>query len=294
MFLLMMVGYAIAKLGMVSREAFGQLNKAAYYFLFSAITFRSVYNGDLSKFTSPAVVIFCVVGILLEYFVGDKLAYRIDNTGKRHAVISQVFFRTNTLLLGIPLASALYEDYTVMVIVFAIVIPLFSAMSVMAFEKDRHGGKVNLKIALKNPILISTLAGLAFNILHIPIPTFVNSALGTMSTMGSGLAMVIVGSNFNLSGLKSHRGLVFAMCALRLVLLPGIFVTAALLLGFRDIEILSVLVVFGSAMATASYVMARELGGDADFAGEMVVFSHLFGFLTLFIWIFVLKTIGAM
>jgi len=278
----------------VSREAFGQLNRAVFYFFLTALTFNSVYTGDLSNISSPAPAIFCAAGAFIAYFLGTLLGRLIDKEGSKRSVITVSCFRTNTMIMGIPMAKMLFDDISPMVVVFAVVVPIYNAMTVPAFESGKIKGKKLLFAMVTNPIFISTLAGLAFNLLRIPLPKFVLSAVGTMATIGSGMAMVTLGASLSFAGFRESRMQIAVVCLMRLVLLPGAALALAAALGFRGVEIFAVLIAFGSAAATMTYTMAREMGGDADFAGEVVLFTHLFGFVTLFLWIFLLKTLNLM
>ena len=45
-------------------------------------------------------------------------------------------------------------------------------------------------------------------------------------------------------------------------------------------------------VATASFSMAQNMGGDGDLAGELVVSSTIISIVTLFLWIFLMSSLG--
>ena len=49
---------------------------------------------------------------------------------------------------------------------------------------------------------------------------------------------------------------------------------------------------YGSPVASASAVMAEEMGGDAEQARQYVVWTSAFSMITLFLWIFLLRAAG--
>lgn len=66
-------------------------------------------------------------------------------------------------------------------------------------------------------------------------------------------------------------------------------------LGFFAVTpaVLSALVgMYGSPVASASAVMAEEMGGDAELARQYVVWTSAFSMITLFLWIFLLRAAG--
>lgn len=42
---------------------------------------------------------------------------------------------------------------------------------------------------------------------------------------------------------------------------------------------------FASPTAVFSYTMSQQIGGDADLAGQIVIFSAVLSMITLFLWI---------
>ena len=69
-------------------------------------------------------------------------------------------------------------------------------------------------------------------------------------------------------------------------------VPIAVLLGFRDANLLSLMIVFASPTAVNSYTMAAAYGHDPELAGQLVVMTSIFSMLSVFGWIFILQTMG--
>ena len=57
-------------------------------------------------------------------------------------------------------------------------------------------------------------------------------------------------------------------------------------------EIAVVVAIFGSPLAVSSIVMANEMGGDGHLDGQIVVWSSIFGMLSLFVLISILRSRG--
>ena len=54
---------------------------------------------------------------------------------------------------------------------------------------------------------------------------------------------------------------------------------------------ITLLPLFGSPVATSSFAMAQQMGGDSDLAGQLVVYTSIFSIFTMFLWIVVLKSL---
>ena len=73
---------------------------------------------------------------------------------------------------------------------------------------------------------------------------------------------------------------------------PAIMLTAAAFCGFRGIEFVSLIVVFATPCAVASYAMAQQMGSDGPLAGNCVIITSALSCITIFGWIFASKMLG--
>jgi predicted permease len=78
----------------------------------------------------------------------------------------------------------------------------------------------------------------------------------------------------------------------KLIVIPAVMLAGAVLLGFRGIELISLLPVFCAPTAVVSFTMAEQMGGDCDLAGHIVVFSTIASAFTLVGWIFLMRQLA--
>ena len=72
----------------------------------------------------------------------------------------------------------------------------------------------------------------------------------------------------------------------------GLGLANCILLGFRDVELVTLIAIFASPSAVSSFPMAQQMDSDAELAGDAVVFSSMFSCFTIFLWIFAAKSLG--
>ena len=63
-------------------------------------------------------------------------------------------------------------------------------------------------------------------------------------------------------------------------------------MGFRDIELASVLIMFSAPTAVSSFTMAEQMGADSELAGQLVVFTTAISIVTIFLWVLLIKQLG--
>ena len=296
-FLSIAAGYAARQFGAVREEDIPRMNAVAFRFFLSCMCFYNVYASDLSSALRPRLIAFTVPGVLIAY--GLSLAYGILFVPRpeQRGVMIQGLFRSNYTILGLPLAAGLFGsgEIGVAAVTSAIVVPIFNSLSVITLEVcsgKKPGIRRLLLSVAKNPLILGTAAGLLTLALGIRLPAPVEKAVQMMSQAASPLMLFLLGAFFRFRGLKAHWRQLLAVCFGRLVLIPAIAMSAAAALGFRGIELITLLTVFASSTAVASFPMAQQQGGDAALAGDIVVATSVCASVTLFLWCFLFKSLN--
>ena len=115
-----------------------------------------------------------------------------------------------------------------------------------------------------------------------------------MAEAATPLALVLMGASMNFGRLRGARRSLAVCTAVRLLIAPALFLSLGTALGFRDIALCAVMLVFATPVAVNSYTMALQMDADADLAGGIVLLTTGLSCLTLFLWILLLKTLGLM
>jgi predicted permease len=101
-----------------------------------------------------------------------------------------------------------------------------------------------------------------------------------------------MGAAFNWSEAKSGMGPAFAASFMKLIGLCTLFLPVAVLLGFREAELIAILVMLGSSTTVSSYVMARNMGHSGVLSSSIVAITTLGSAFSLTFWLYVLKTLA--
>lgn len=293
-FSMLAVGYLAKRCGVVSEEIVPQLNRLCFSTLLSLYMFSSVYSSDFSRAFSPALVLFLVVQTLFLFAIGFLIVSQTVRNHHRCGAYLQAIFRSNIAIIGIALAQTLTDEAGVasMTIVITVMVPIYNILAVIALESFR-GTQISirhtLKSILKNELIIGSLMGLLFSLLHIRLPSAIESAINSLGKAGTVLALVTLGISFDFSSLKKNRHQIALLSSLRLIIIPMISVLVAVLLGFRHNDLAIIMLTAASPMASTAFSIARIYDSDYELTGQVVVTTSLFCSLTFFLWIFSLK-----
>ena len=297
MCLVMALGYGTRRLGWIRREEISAINKIAFRIFLPCLLYYNVYCSDLSGSFDPLLMAYAVGGVLLTF--GLSLGYTLltEKLPERRGVMIQGMFRSNYVIMGIPVAAALLgaDQLGTVSILIAVVVPLFNMLSVVVLEVFRGQKPKPLHILgqiAKNPLVIGSVLGILTLAAGIRLPHILEQTIQNISAIASPLQLFLLGAFFQFSGLKTYRRELVTVSAAKLIVAPGLFLGLGALLGFRDVAFVSLIGVFASPTAVNSFTMAQQMGGDAELAGDIVVITSAMSILTMFLWIFLFKSLG--
>ena len=297
MCLIMALGYGTRRLGWIRREEISAINKIAFRIFLPCLLYYNVYCSDLSGSFDPLLMAYAVGGVLLTF--GLSLGYTLltEKLPERRGVMIQGMFRSNYVIMGIPVATALLgsDQLGTVSILIAVVVPLFNMLAVVVLEVFRGQKPKPLHILgqiVKNPLVIASALGILTLAAGIRLPHILERTIQNVSAIASPLQLFLLGAFFQFSGLKTYRRELVTVSAAKLIVSPGLFLGLGALLGFRGVAFVSLIGIFASPTAVNSFTMAQQMGGDAELAGDIVVTTSAVSILTMFLWIFLFKSLG--
>ena len=296
--ILLGIGWAAVRSGVTDRAFMNRLNTLNFKLFFPFLMFKNVYGAEPENLPSMALIIMGVVSLLAVVALLFILVPRIVPENPRRGTIIQAIFRSNFIIYGIPLTTFVFGEGKASVcgIMVMIMVSMFNILSVIVLEYFREGGKVRpgplLLGIVKNPLLQGCVAGLLCYLLGIKLPVFLKEPVFALGSMASTLALVVLGANLQFAELKKNGRTVTAVLLIRLLLLPLVMVPLGWMIGLRGVELFLILMIYGTPVATASYPMAQNMGGDGQLAGQLVFVSTVASLGTIFLFIFTMSRLG--
>ena len=297
MCLVMALGYGTRRLGWLRREEISTINKIAFRIFLPCLLYSNIYCSDLSGSFDPLLMTYAVGGVLLTFGLALGYALLTEKLPERRGVLIQGMFRSNYVIMGIPVATALLgaDQLGTVSILIAVIVPLFNMLAVVVLEVFRGQKPKPLHILgqiAKNPLVIGSVLGILTLVAGIRLPHILEQTIQSVSAIASPLQLFLLGAFFQFSGLKTYRRELVTVSIAKLIVSPGLFLGLGALLGFRGVAFVSLIGIFASPTAVNSFTMAQQMGGDAELAGDIVVTTSAASILTMFLWIFLFKSLG--
>ena len=296
--ILLGVGFAAVRLKWTDRPFMNKLNALNFKLFFPFLMFNNVYSAKPENMPSVKLMLTGVLSVSLLVVLLVIIVPRIVKENPRRGVIIQGIFRSNFIIYGLPLTISVFgqEKSSVCGMMIMIMVSLFNVSAVIVLELFREGGKIQAKQLLlgivKNPLLQGCLVGLLFYLLRIRLPEFIATPISSLAGVATTLALVVLGANLKFEEIRKNRRTISAVLFIRLILLPLIMVPFAYLIGLRGVELFLILMIFGTPVATSSYPMAQNMGGDGQLAGQLVFVSTVASLGTIFLFMFTMSRLG--
>lgn len=294
LFLTMSLGYLLKQLNMFDDNTLDIMNNVTFKSFLPLLLFYNIYKTDLKGSFNLNLIVFALICVVSLYLVLYLIVPLIEKDNKKRGALLQGLFRSNFVIFGIPVTESLFgsEKVGVTALLIAVVVPLFNILSVIALETFR-GKKPNfkkiLKGIIKNPLIIASCIGILSLLLNIKLPSSIEKTISDISKIATPLSLILLGASFKFNEIRKYIKQTSIAVIGKTLLIPSIMLPICVMLGYRDVELTTLMIIFAAPTAISSFTMAQQMDSDSDLAGQIVVFTSGFCVITVFIWIFILK-----
>ena len=286
------LGLYLKRSGFVSDDLWGPMNRLAYYVFFPALLFSTMTANPIDlEVAGPMAGILAAAQISLGLFL--SVLRRVTSIGgPAYTSVFQATVRWNGFV-ALAIIDSLYgaPGLALAAITFATMVPLANIMSITVLTRHASDEAVKpLKLIMMiatNPLIYSTLLGLAFNLAGLSLPRFLEATLDVLSGPALPLGLLGVGAALSLSAFKVSPLWLSVATGLKLAIMPLAVTGLAIWAGVTGIPLIVALCAAAVPTAAGGYVLAKEMGGDAELMAALITVSTLISAITLPLWLYV-------
>lgn len=298
-FLMMVLGCFVKKINLLDDHTTAKLNKFTFTVTLPALLFSDLSKADFRAVWDTRFVLFCITATLLSVGIAVLYSFLHKEKSERGEII-QAAYRSSAAVLGIAFVKNIYGQAAMAALMIVGTVPLYNIIAVTALsltspdEKGADRKKLltdTLAGIAKNPIIIGIIIGMSWSVLRIPQPVILEKSVSYLGNMATPLSLVALGASFKTSEAGENIRITLGICFIKLVLFCGIFLPAAVGMGFRGEKLIAILVMLGSATTGSCFVMAKNFGHRGSITALSVMLTTLFSAFTLTAWLFLLKTL---
>jgi predicted permease len=282
------VGFGAVKIGWLPADSSRPLAKIVINIACPCLIFTAMCSGDFRSSELKLLLLLFGFGILLYVYqilfgAGLTKLLRVERADR--GVYRNFLLFTNNGFMGFPVALAVFGERGLFyMVILNITTNLFlftiGAWNVQTEKTQVPLGRKIMSILLQAPILI-VLISAPIMIAQIKIPTPFMDLMTTIGNMTVPLSMMVIGIQLTESKPRElfANGRLIAMCAMRLLLIPGVLFLLLIPLwqtGFFSPMIIGIMVLtLALPCGSVPVALAEEYGANAKLSAEGTFLSTL-------------------
>jgi predicted permease len=267
LFALVLVGYALSRLGRWPRAVSDALTRFVFGVAIPALLFRLM--SDFAKLPHVDLALLAAYfGGALAVYVLARIAARalFGMDGAAQSVLGVGAIFSNNVLLGVPIAQATLPPEAMPAVSLVLVFNSLVMWTLVtaSVEWARHRdfslagfGATARRVAL-NPIVASILAGTAWGFTGLGLPQVADATLALLASSAVPLSLVALGMGLAEFGLRAGFAQSAMIAALKLVAFPLAVYAIARLLALPPPETTAVVLLSALPTGASVYLMARQ------------------------------------
>ena len=298
-FTVIVLGYYLRHSSLLDESAWRGLENLCYFVLFPVLLVKTLAVADIGsaeivRFSGALLfAIFTMTGLLLLLY---PLLHRYFNVS-RAAFSSLVQGATRWHgFIALSIVGLLLGDVGVayLAVTMAVIIPPLNIINIIVLA---HYGEIENNLLqvlgklVKNPFIIACALGAFLNITGLGLAPLLYNIADIIGSGALGMGLLAVGAGIHLSGIRDHRGLVVFGALLRLLGMPLLMLVGCLLFGVEGLPRTIAMLAGAVPTASSSFVLARQMGGDAPLMANLITLQVIAAVVTLPLVIWVSQTL---
>ena len=290
-FFVIAVGWAARASNIVPRPQWEGINRLAYWVFFPAFLFIVLARADFSAVNAGPFLIAGTAGFLTMAVLVFALRPLLRATpGPSYTSVVQGGVRWNGTV-GIASAAPLFgpEGAALIALLTAPIVPLVNTVGVAALSRWGEGSTPTARAFLArlatNPLILACIGGVLANCAGFPTQGPVAAALQLFADAAIAVSLLGVGAGIDLKSLHGHRFELAVAIGLKLLVMPAVLWGWAVAFDLDAVAVGVLVMVGATPGAAASYVLARELGGDAPLTAAHVSATTILSAIAMPVWI---------
>ena len=298
-FLMMLLGMLFRKLGWMDEVFAAKMNKFVFLVPLPVLLFEQLATVDFSEVWDIKFILFCFVVTAISITISTVISLLWKDRSIKGEFI-QATYRSSAALLGIAFIQNIYGTAGMAPLMIIGSVPLYNIMAVVVLSFFKPGNnsfdkalvKKTLKGIVTNPIIIGIVAGFVWSALKLPMPLILHKTVSSIGATATPMGLMSMGATFEMKKATSKMKPTLVAVFMKLVGFCAIFLPVAALLGFRNEELIAILVMLGSATTVSCFVMARNMGHEGTLSSGVIMMTTLLSAFTLTMWLDVLRSFG--
>jgi len=294
------LGWLLRRQGLIDSVFLKQTNRLVYYVCLPLLLFYKIGTADFFANFNGRLVIGSIVAVTITFLASYAYAVFRNYPANARGVFSQGSFRGNIAYIGLAITLNAYGEtgLTRAGILMGFIVPFLNLYAIFALlwphrgDGEQRGANFWLRQIALNPLILASFLGIAWSFLELPVPLVLDRSLKIATGMTLPLALLAIGGGFSIDRLRGDLAKAALASGAKTIWMPILAAILLIAMGVQGLDLGIGVLIAGTPAATANYIMADQLKGDAELAGTIVMFSTLISAITYTIALLILRSQG--
>lgn len=287
--LIIVAGYAMAKLAIIPRAGWAAIETLSFRGLIPATLILAIARSDLSveRFGGFGLALVGTLVVITALALSLRLLPKTVLGNPAFTSLFQGGIRWNAFVALAAAEQFLDGGLAMLAVAIAVLIPMINMICIIvlaAFGPSKASVSKVLNTLVRNPLVQACVIGLALNLSGVSLPVPVVEALDMIGRGALGVGLMAVGAGISLRRLTRLDWRVCLGVFMRPVVASSVFVVFGVGMGLPAEQVFAGVLVFAAPAASNGYIVAKQMGGDADLYVDIMTWQVVLSLLVLPFW----------
>ncbi|MFF5520086.1 AEC family transporter [Streptomyces coeruleorubidus] len=279
--LLIALGWALKRSVITAESFWSEAERLSYRVLLPSLFLHSLATADTDDLPVGAMagaLIASTVAVAV-LVIACKPLMRVK--GDAFTSVFQGSIRFNNYI-GVTIAAGLFgtEGVAFAAVCNAAIVPTVNVLCVLVFAwfgtaRLRFSGVVGQLVT--NPLILACLGGILLQTLDVSLPPGIEPALQALGAASMPLGLLCIGAALRFGTARAWTAPILTSSSAKFALMPAATFLAAQLFGLGSHALIIAVLFQALPTASSSYILARQLGGDAPLMAGITATQTLLG-----------------
>ncbi len=291
-FAIIALGAVLRRLAFLPDDGWRAVEQLTYFVLFPCFLFGAIAFADFANQPVGRMALLLAGAMLVMTSVTFPFKHALTLDGPAFTSLFQGAVRWNSYVALGAIAAVLGQPGLALIaIAVAVMVPLANLLCVVVLMRNNGQSASVATLARQlamNPLILACIAGIAVQAIGLPLPKVASTTINLLGKAALPLGLLAVGASLDLGNALARPTPVVTAMVLKLAIMPLIVAAGALALGVTGTAKVAALICAAVPGAPSSYILARQLGGDAPLMANITTAQTLAAMLTMPIILWVL------
>lgn len=274
-FLLIFLGAVLRRIQFPGDALWPPLERLVYFLLFPALIAGTLAGADLSGMGIPGMATSIIGSLAVLSALVFVARPHLPVSGPGFTSVVQGVIRMNTYV-GLAIAGTLYGavGLAAAAVAVAAIVPTVNVVCVAALARYGAGTPLTLWGTARelacNPLILACVVGLTLQLSGLGLPPVIAPMLDILGRAALALGLLAVGAALDLHALRQARTIAVGSSTFKMVVLPALTALLCWALQVDGVPAVVAVLFCGLPTATSAYILARQLGGDAELMAGLI------------------------